>query len=125
MKFAEYCHDQWAMKYGTKPPWGKKDYILLAEARKLIEFDLDAEEAWDSYLDSKDPFYSGHPPNLFRSSISKWFKPRREMPVPPAPLNAKNRAWLEAYNDSRSKGFDEMRSRIAAKEAAEKILHFD
>ena len=75
--FHTFCFEEWKSKYGTKPPWLKVDYIELAKARTTFESEDIARAAWQKFLASDDPFYAGHEPRKFLSSLGRWVPKQR------------------------------------------------
>ena len=70
--FHTFCWEEWKAKYGTSPPWGTREFVNLVEARKRIDTEQVARDAWTKYLASTDEFYAGHEPGKFLSSLSRW-----------------------------------------------------
>jgi hypothetical protein len=79
--FKDWAFEQWRAKYGTKPPWGKVDFIKLSTARERFDTEDLARAAWDAYLASTDEFYAGHDPGHFLSSLSRWVAKAPKAPV--------------------------------------------
>lgn len=70
--FPVWAWEEWKSRYGTSPPWGKKEMAQLHEARQRLDTEQLAREAWMAFLTSTDPFYEGHEPGKFLSSLSRW-----------------------------------------------------
>ena len=70
--FKDFAWEEWKAKYGTSPPWGKVEFIILAEARHRIDTEELARTAWTKFLASPVPFFAGHEPKKFLASLSQW-----------------------------------------------------
>ena len=82
VSFKDWAFEQWREKYGTKPPWGKVEYISLATALERLDTEDEARAAWDAYLACDEPFYQGHAPRLFLRDLGKWVgRYKRPKPV--------------------------------------------
>ena len=68
----DFCWEEWKAKYGTSPPWGKIEFIVLAETRHRIDTEDLARAAWTKFLASPNPFFQGHEPKKFLASLSQW-----------------------------------------------------
>jgi hypothetical protein len=69
--FKDFCWQEWKDKYSTSPPWGKKEFAQLAEARARLDTEDLARSAWASFMQSTDSFHEGHSPGQFLFSLSK------------------------------------------------------
>jgi len=69
--FRVFCWEEWKAKYRTSPPWGKKEFAQLHEARARIDTEQLAQEAWTKFMASTDSFHEGHSPGQFLYSLSK------------------------------------------------------
>lgn len=79
VQFKDFCFESWREKHGSKPPWGPKDYVLLANAHKRFEDEESSRRAWTAFLATDEPFLAGHDPGKFMLTISRWasiLKPR-------------------------------------------------
>ena len=70
--FKDFCWEEWKAKYGTSPPWRNKEFAQLADARHRIDTEQVARDAWTKFLADPEPFYAGHEPGKFLSSLSRW-----------------------------------------------------
>jgi hypothetical protein len=70
--FKDFAWEEWKSKYGTSPPWGKKEFVQLADARSRLDTEQLSREAWAKFLADADPFYTGHEPGKFLFSLSRW-----------------------------------------------------
>lgn len=72
VRWKDWVWEEWKAKYGTSPPWGKKEFSQLADARQRLDTEELARDAWRLFLASTDPFYEGHEPGKFLSSLTRW-----------------------------------------------------
>ena len=71
--FKDWAWQEWNDKYGLEAPWLVKDFVSLASALKALKGDEPvARAAWSLYLADNDPFYLGHSPAKFLSSLARW-----------------------------------------------------
>jgi hypothetical protein len=69
--FKDFAWEEWKSKYGTSPPWGKKEFVQLYDARQRLDTEELARAAWTKFMQSTDPFHEGHSPGQFLYSLSK------------------------------------------------------
>ena len=69
--FKDFAWEEWKAKYGTSPPWGKKEFVQLHEARQRLDTEELARAAWTKFMQSTDSFHEGHSPGQFLYSLSK------------------------------------------------------
>lgn len=70
--FHVFAFEEWRAKYGTKPPWGKREFTNLAAARSRFDTEDLARAAWTVYLKNTDTFFEGHGPSKFLMELGKW-----------------------------------------------------
>jgi hypothetical protein len=73
LAFKDHAYATWAKRYGGQvPPWIKKDWKQLADAKKAIGDDDLARRTWDAYLRCAEPFFAGHPVGKFLADLARW-----------------------------------------------------
>lgn len=82
MAFKDFAFQAWAEKYGHNPPWLKRDYMILVQARNAIRDEERSRAAWNAYLTENDPFYEGHPTTKFIGNLPKWEAKARKLAKP-------------------------------------------
>ena len=101
--FKDWAWEEWKAKYGTSPPWSKKEFAQLADARHRIDTEQVAREAWTKFLASTDEFYAGHEPGKFLYSLSRWVagvaakRPRRDKMQEDGPWADRTACLVELY----------------------------
>jgi hypothetical protein len=73
--FADYCFEAWRSRHGQAPPWGQREYVNLAAARKRFAEpggEERARAAWGRYLEAEDDYHAGHGPGKFLADLSRW-----------------------------------------------------
>ena len=122
--FKDFCFEEWRAKYGVKPPWMKKDYMILAAALKTLGDEAQARSCWKSFLQNKDPFNFGHSPGKFVFNLSMW---AAVAPKPPQPKSkSRNDELLDRMAQAQAEvwkndGIPLAMKRTAAKQKWEEI----
>lgn len=115
--FHVFCYEEWKSKYGTSPPWGKKEYSQLAEAHHRLDTEELARSTWNTFLASTDSFHEGHSPGQFLWSLSK-MTARAVKAISKQPEQTENKALAdrarimrEVYTDPAWSGKTELEKR--------------
>ena len=80
--FRDFAWQSWLDKYGTSPPWGKREFANLHEARSRIDTEQVARDAWKAFLDNQEPFFAGHQPGKFLLELGRFVAKAALKPTP-------------------------------------------